>query len=279
VSQISVSGTSWQGSLSDLVNIIHNVKRAKAFGRLSLHNSEYVSIAHLYYRAGKLVNIVGSRGDARTILLDLKNWKRASVRFERSKVIREMTLTGDYEELLNDVLTHLYRGGHVATSPQASLQFQNQQSAPMRRIIESNLAGASEPKRLMTLGEWRFLMEATRRALLVVAHLVGPQEALHVQQEILNTCITHFPALAFLKISSNGHLQATNQSLLDRLSRDEIIAGFTALIAACQHRCDPIIGESNAHRLMIQALQELALPLATMGVFRIHNHLLTSGGA
>ena len=270
MSQTGVFGTLWQGSLSDLATIVQNVKRLKAFGRLSLRNSESVSIAHLYYRAGKLVNIVGNRGDARAILLDLKNWKRGSVRFERGTVMAGMSLNEEFEGLLDEVLAHLYRRGLVA-APQV-------QHTRRRSIIESDLIATSEPKQLITPMEWRLLIEATRRASLAVAHLVGPREALQVLQDILDDCSSSFPAMVFLKISPNGYLQVTDQSYLDHLSRDELIEGFTALIAICQHFCTPIIGEKDAHRLILQALQELALPLATMGVFRIHNHLLGSGG-
>ena len=274
MSQTGLFGTSWQGSLSDLANIIQNVKRFQAFGRLSLRNPELVSIVHLYYRAGKLVHIVGNRGDARAILLDMKNWRYASVRFERCRFKTETALNEEYEELLDDVLAHLYRRGLVAVP-----QYQPPTSPQARRqsIIESDLIATSEPKELITPMEWRLLVEATRRASLAVAHLVGPQEALNVLQDILDDCSASFPAVVFLKISPNGYLYVTDQSHLDHLSRDDLIAGFAALIAICQHFCSPIIGESDAHRLILQALQELALPLATMGVFRINNHLLASG--
>lgn len=287
MSQIGIFGPTWQGSLSDLANIIQNIKRSKAFGRLSLRNLEHVGIAHLYYRAGTLVQIVGNRGDARTILLDLKNWKHASVRFERSKFIAEVTLNGEYEQILDDVLAYLYRQGLI-TAPQNQQHAQPpvsqvinhpstkiQQTQQMRSIIESDLAASSEPQQLITPLEWRLLVESTRRVSLAVAHLVGQYEALKVLQDILDDCSTSFPAFVFLTISPNGYLKVAEQSHLDRLSRDELIEGFTALIAICQHFCISIIGEKAAHLLLLQALKELALPLATIGVFRIDSHLLS----
>jgi hypothetical protein len=287
VSQTGIFGPSWQGSLSDLANIIQYIKRSKAFGRLSLRNLEHIGIAHLYYRAGKLVQIVGNRGDARTILLDLKNWKNASVRFERSKFIAEVSLNREHEELLEDVLAYLYRQGlimapqHQPSAISQVIQQSNrpytQQTQQMRSIIESDLAASSEPKQLITPLEWRLLIESTRRVSLAVTHLVGPYEALKVLQDILDDCSASFPAFVFLTLSPNGYLQVVEQSHLDHLSRDELIEGFTALLAICQHFCTSIIGEKDAHLLILQALKELALPLATMGVFRINNRLLTSG--
>jgi hypothetical protein len=270
-----------QGSLSDLANFIQNIKRSHAFGRLSLRNSEYIGIAHLYYRAGRLVHIVGNRGDARAVLLDLKNWRQASVRFERCKFIAQALPNEEHEHLLDDVLAHLYRRGLVTQALPFS-QNQDQHSAytqPIPRIqiiVESDLAARSEPKQLITPQEWHLLIEATRRASLAVAHLVGPHEALKILQDIVDDCSSSFPAFAFLKISPNGHLQVTDQSHLDHLPRQELIEGFTALIEICQHFCAPIIGERDAHRLILKALHELALPLATLGAFRVDNHLLTS---
>jgi hypothetical protein len=287
VSQTGVFGSPWQGSLSDLANIIQHIKRSKAFGRLSLRNPEPISIAHLYYRAGKLIHVVGNRGDARAILLNLKNWRNASVRFERSKFIVEISLNEEHEKLLDDVLAHLYRQGLV-TAPQnqpspippSHIQPRSpmQQTQPIRSFIESDFAATSEPKQLITPSEWHLLLESTRRVSLAVAHLVGPYEALRVLQDILDDCSSSFPACVFLAISPNGYLQVVNQSHLDHLLRDELIEGFTALLAICQHFCTPIIGERDAHLLILQTLQELALPLATIGVFRIDNHLLADGG-
>jgi hypothetical protein len=173
------------------------------------------------------------------------------------------------------VLAHLYRRGLVAAPQNQSSQGQSQQQR--QSIIEGDLVGTSEPKQLITPAEWHLLIEATRRASLAVAHLIGPHEALNVLRDILDDCSSSFPAFVFLKISSNGYLQVTDQSHLDHISRDELIEGFTALIAICQHFCAPIIGERDAHRLILKALQELALPLGTIGVFRIDNHLLASG--
>ncbi len=60
--------TPWQGSLWDLAGIITTIRRSQAFGRLTLRNSDRVSVAHLYFHNGKLVHIVGSSGSAEATL-------------------------------------------------------------------------------------------------------------------------------------------------------------------------------------------------------------------
>lgn len=267
MSQASLSGSVWQGSLNDLATMVQHIRRSHAFGRLSLRNLEHLSIAHLYFRAGKLIHVVGHRGDARAILSELQGWRRAIVRFERGVAAAEITLSDEYEQLLLDVLANLQQRGLVIVPQQAPVS---------ARVIESNLIAASDARQLIAPWEWHVLVEGTRRVSLAVAHLVGPKEALVILEDILDDCASSFPAFASLKIASTGYLYVTDRSRLDHMSREDLMEGFAALIAICQHFCSPIIGEKEAHRFMLQALQELGPALVSLGVFRVDNRLLFS---
>ncbi len=269
MSQINPAfGSFWQGSLSDLAQIVRHIQRVRAFGRLSLRNTERLGIIHLYYRAGKLVHIVGNRGDVRQILTELQMWRQGFVRFDRGVTIRETTLNDEHEQLFEDVLSHLHQYGAVIASPKTELP----------RVIEGNIVSAADDaKQLISPWEWQILLEATRRVSLAVAHLVGPTEAMSVLRDILDDCSAAFPAFASLRIVPNGYLQIVDRSYLDRLSRKELLEGFTALIATCQYFCSPIIGEQEAHKLIIQALQDIGPTLVNLGVFRIDQRLLLPG--
>jgi hypothetical protein len=266
VPQTSLMGSAWQGSLSDLAHVVNQIKYARAFGRLSLRNPERLSIAHLYFRAGKLVHVVGNRGDCRAILSEMQAWTRGVIRFDRGVTTVEVTLNEEHEQLLTDTLLYLQSRGvvMVPTTPQ---------------IVESHVIVSPEVKQLVTPGEWRVLVEATRRVSLAVAHLVGPREALKVLQDILDDCSSAFPAFTCLKIAPSGYLQVTDRSQLDHMSREEVFEGFTALIATCQYFCSPIIGEREAHKLIIQALQDICPALVNMGVFHVDMQLLSSGSS
>ena len=253
--QTSPVGASWQGSLHDLANIVQQIRRMRAFGRLSLR------IAHLYFRAGKIVHVVGNRGDAFAIIDDMRTWSRAFLRFDRGVTITEVTVGDESEKRLDDVLTQLHHRGMVSLPrpPQ---------------IIDSTITEAPDAKQLIAPWEWRVLVEGTRRVSLAVAQLVGPREALTVLRDILDDCSSAFPAFASLQIASSGYLQITDRSQLDRMSRADLLEGFTALIATCQYFCSPIVGDKQAHRLIIQALQEVGPLLTNMGVFQIDKQLL-----
>jgi hypothetical protein len=134
-----------------------------------------------------------------------------------------------------------------------------------------------DAKPLISPVEWRVLVEGIRRASLAVTQLVGPRKAFQVLRAILANRATSLPAFFNLTIAPSGYLQVMEPPQLDRISRDDLIAGFAALMAICQHFCTPLVGEKEAHLLMVQALRELTSPLISLGVFRMDHLLLTSG--
>jgi len=259
VPQTNVFGASWQGSLSDLAHIIQQVKLSRAFGRLSLRNSERLSVIHLYFRAGKLMHHVSNRSDIRSTLIDLQEWTRGFARFDRGVTTNEVTLNDEHEQLLDQALLYMGRRG-VVIMP----------SAP--RVIEGNIIASGGAEQLISPLEWQVLVEATRRVSLTVARLVGPQEALSVLQDILDDCSAAFPAFASLKIAPSGYLQITDRSQLDTMSRKDLLEGFTALIATCQIFCSPLVGDREAHNLIVRAVQEIGPSLADLGVFSMEDH-------
>jgi hypothetical protein len=246
--------------------MIQQIRRMHAFGRLSLRNTDHVSIAHLYFRAGKLVHMIGNRGDVRMILADLRHWTQAVIRFDRGVTTSDATLNDEHERLLDETLTYLYqRGLLVLPGPPP--------------VIDGNLVASREAKQLITPWEWRVLTEATRRVSLVVARLVGRSEAIVVLQDIIDDCSSAFPAFASLRIAPTGYLEIVDRSQLDRMSRDDLLEGFTALFATCQYFCAPIIGERGAYRLIVQALHDVGPALVNLGVFHVDHTLLTSDSA
>ncbi|HLX58665.1 MAG TPA: DUF4388 domain-containing protein [Ktedonobacteraceae bacterium] len=252
---------SWQGTLQDLANIVTTIRRSKAFGRLTLRNEEKLGVAHLYFQGGKLVHIIGNRGDINATLGDLLTWTRASARFERGMPPTGGAITEQQEQDFDAVILALQKRGIVAI-PRAP------------RIVEGGVVATRSAEQLITPQEWRVLVEGTRRASMAVAHLIGPVEALNVLRDILDDCSAAFPAFTSLQIASTGYLQVTDTSKFDRMPRGELLEGFAALISICQYFCAPIIGEVEAHKLMIQALGDVGPALVGLGAFHIDKALL-----
>jgi hypothetical protein len=263
VSQAHSTRFSWQGSLYDLAVIVNTIRSSRMFGRLTLRNVDRPGVAHLYFRGGKLVHILSSHGDATATLVELQRWRRATVRLERGTfAIKGETISQEQEQAFDILLVQLQRQGIIAVPKE-------------RRIVEGGLVASSEAKQLITSQEWRVLVEGTRRVSLAVAHLIGPQEALAVLRDILEDCSSAFPAFSSLQIASSGYLSVVDTSQLDHMPRQEVLEGFAALIATCQFFCAPIIGDQEAHKLMIQSLSDVGPALVSLGVFSIDYSLLS----
>ena len=269
--QTSSFGPLWRGSLRELAYVVSHIRRSKAFGRLSLRNPERLSIAHLYFRAGRLVQIVGNRGDSRAILLELKEWTYASARFDEVVTSHVTELGEVYEWLIDEVLLTLHKRGLVSVPKRTQIVSVSEEP----HIIEGQLTPTPVVKQLITPWEWRVLIEGTRRVSFAVSHLVGPKEAFSVLRDILEDCSSAFPAFASLKIVPSGYLEVIDGSQLDRMPRKDLLEGFAALFAICQYFCVPLIGEQNAHRLLVRALQDVGPALVSLGVFHFDNRLLS----
>lgn len=251
----------WQGSLWDLTSIVTTIRRSCAFGRLTLRNSDRLGVAHLYFHGGRLAHIVGNCGHAEATLQDMLGWTHATLRFERGATATGTTLTDEQGQAFDRLLLHFQELGLTTRV-----------TAP--RVVEGDVISKTEGEQLLVPREWRLLVEGTRRVSLAVAHLIGPREALKVLRGILDECSAAFPAFATLQIANSGALQITDTARFDHLPRQELLAGFNALFATCQSFCKPLVGEVEAHKMMIQAMGNLCPSLISLGVFQVNNRLL-----
>jgi hypothetical protein len=275
------SNAQWQGSLSDLPSIISSIKRLRAFGRLTVRNNTRLGLAHLYFRNGKLVHIIGTRGAVDAVLADLQSWSRATLRFERGVMIQSENVTPLHEQRFERWLARLQMRYNQPVTPRTGPIPAAPAAAPVShaqpQIVEGQVIAHAQASQLISPWEWQLLVEATRRVSLAVAQLVGPKEAMNVLRDILDDCSAAFPAFAGLRISPDAYLYVTDKSHLDRMPRDDLLEGFAALIAICQYFCSPLIGEVEAHKLMIRALGDIGPALVSLGVFQVDSRLLLNG--
>ncbi len=264
VTQSQSFGPSWQGTLRDLANIVAVIRRSRAFGRLTVRNEEWLGVAHFYFHAGKLVHIVSNRGNADATLRDVLTWTRATVRFVRGMPPTNGTITAEQEQHFDAFIQLLQKRGIAAAAP------------PAPHIVEGAVVATGETEQLITPQEWRVLVEGTRRVSLAVAHLIGPIEAMNVLRDILDDCSATFPAFTSLQIAPTGYLHISDTTRFDHMPRGELLEGFAALFSICQYFCAPIIGEAEAHRLIIQSLGDVGPSLVSLGAFKIDRSLLAS---
>jgi hypothetical protein len=292
MTQVMPPGSPWRGSLRDLTQIVNDIRRLRAFGRLTLRSTTHIGLAHLFFRGGKLVHIVSNSGDASATLADLQHWTRAAVRFERGIPEGKQNVSSDHERVFENLLLHLQKRSLASVSesprvtpvsasprvftipeaPRATSIPQSPRAAPVperARVIESQVSTTPGAERLITPQEWYVLVESIRRVSQAVAQLVGPQEALSVLRDILEDFSSAFPALSSLHIASGGYLQVVRTAQLDYIPRRKVIEGFAALLATCRHFCTPIIGEENSRKLLVHALGDVGPALVNLGIYNI----------
>src|SRR5579859_1844286 len=125
---------SWRGTLRDLATITRNIRRTRAQGRLTIRNTARLGVAHLYFRGGDLMHVVGNHLDAKATFADLRTWSKATVRFERGVLAHNEGNIEEYEQLLDDVLLQLRVRG-ITLPPE---------HAP---VVESHLVTASQSQK------------------------------------------------------------------------------------------------------------------------------------
>src|SRR5215472_4502719 len=202
-------GSPWRGSLRDLAQIVNDIRRLRAFGRLTLRSTTHIGLAHLFFRGGKLVHIVSNSGDASATLADLQRWTRAVVHFERGIPLGKQNVQREHEQIFENLLVHLQKrsvgtvpeNSSVTPASESPRMFTmpepprttsisaNPRAAPAfesERVIDSQVIATPGAERLITPQEWYVLVESTRRVSQAVAHLVGPQEAISALRDILD---------------------------------------------------------------------------------------------
>ena len=292
MTQAMPPGSPWRGSLRDLAQIVNDIRRLRAFGRLTLRSTTHIGLAHLFFRGGKLVHIVSNSGDASATLADLQRWTRAVVHFERGIPLGKQNVQREHEQIFENLLVHLQKRSvgtvpenssvtpasesprmfTMPEAPRATSVSANPRAAPAfesERVIDSQVIATPGAERLITPQEWYVLVESTRRVSQAVAHLVGPQEAISALRDILDDFSSAFPALSSLHIATGGYLQVVRTTQLDRIPRRKVIEGFAALLATCRHFCTPIIGEENARRLLVRAMGDIGPSLINLGIYNI----------
>jgi len=259
-------GLPWRGSLRDLVHIVNDIRRLRAFGRLTLRSTTHIGLAHFYFRAGKLVHIVSNSGDANATLAELQHWTRAVVHFERGIPTGTQNVSKEHELMFDNLLLKLQKRSFAPIPERPSRVATFREST---HVIEGQVIATPGAEQLITPQEWYVLVESIRRVSLAVAHLVGQREAVNVLRDILEDFSSAFPALSSLHIAPGGYLQMVRTRQLDRIPRKQVIEGFAALIVTCRHFCTPMIGEENARRLILRALNDIGPALASLGIANV----------
>lgn len=99
------------GFLAEVTLALLFIRDTRASGRLSLRNGEQFGIAHLYFKEARLIHVTGDKRDAESILNDLINWTKGSVRFDSGLLVTFESLTWQQAQVFGRWLAFLEMRG------------------------------------------------------------------------------------------------------------------------------------------------------------------------
>ncbi|HVB72689.1 MAG TPA: hypothetical protein VNE38_03960 [Ktedonobacteraceae bacterium] len=99
------------GFLAEVTQALLFICDTRASGRLSLRNGEQFGITHLYFKVARLVHVTGDKHDGESMLNDLLNWTKGSVRFDTGLLVTFESLSWQQAQIFGRWLAFLEMRG------------------------------------------------------------------------------------------------------------------------------------------------------------------------
>ena len=113
------------GYFAEVTLALIDIRDTRASGRLSMRNGEKFGLAHLYFRAARLVHIAGVAGDkhgGEAVLQDLLTWSKGSARFDVTALIEYDDITWQQAQVFERWVSFLEMRGRLLGIPEQQLQ-------------------------------------------------------------------------------------------------------------------------------------------------------------
>lgn len=116
------------GYFAEVTLALIDIRDTWASGRLSMRNGEKFSLAHLYFRAARLVHVTGVTGVAddkhggEAVLQDLLTWSKGSVRFDATALIEYDDITWQQARIFERWVSFLEMRGRLLGIPEQQVQ-------------------------------------------------------------------------------------------------------------------------------------------------------------
>jgi hypothetical protein len=106
---------------SEVTLALMEIRDCESSGRLSVRNGERVGLAHLYFREGRLMHVIGDKRDAEAVLHDLLSWSKGQIRFDPAVRVEYEDVTWQQVEVFTRWLSLLEMHGLAHGIPRGRL--------------------------------------------------------------------------------------------------------------------------------------------------------------
>jgi hypothetical protein len=107
---------------SEVTFALIEIRDCKSSGRLSIRNGERIGLAHLYFKEGRFVHVVGDKRDAEAVLYGLLSWSKGQVRFDPAVTVAYEDVTWQQVEVFSRWLSLLEMHGLAHGIPRSRLR-------------------------------------------------------------------------------------------------------------------------------------------------------------
>lgn len=292
-------------SLSRLSAEIAEIRSQNRTVRLVLRNTERFGVLHLYFEHGRLMQVQAHKENPSKSFADLATWNYATIRVDEladSVHMPGSSASVGLEQALDSTLRQLESRGAVAPPPNSrhafSVQTQPYEAGAPWEMPPSYALGGDAPPRnhavLPTHGEPQahelfsdmqtlpiastnpsdYVAEAQWQLLALVVKHVVDQAGTAIDQDAADGLIRQSlaysavkrPPLRILELDASGWLAPLPGQRITSYPLAEVADAIATLLTNFESRCASLVGEEDAHRIVVAAARPFSASLAQLGL-------------
>jgi hypothetical protein len=270
--------------------------------RLVLRNTERFGLIHLYFERGRLIQVQGHKDNPIKSLADLVTWSQGTIRQdELSAGTEKAAINPMLEQTLDSTLKQLESRGVVQPPPggRPSMSFQTQTppyALPLSPQIPDYIGGndqqrwpspASNPPRpahelfsdMQTIpiasanpsdyladSQWQLLALVVRQVVDQAGAVLGKETVDGLIRQSLAYGAVKRPPLRILEMDASGWLSPLPGQHISSFPLADVADAVAMLLTSFENRCASLIGEEDAHRLIVNAARPFSASLAQLGL-------------
>lgn len=292
--------------LSRLAADIALIRSQNRTVRLVLRNTERFGVLHLYFEHGRLVHVLGHKENPSKSFGDLATWSQGTIRQDEltSGVDKAVSSSVNVvlEQSLDSTLQQLESRGTIQALPNSRKSFQTQNSPypggffpetlppyelgsetqqrrppvspdhrePPAHELFSDMQtipiASTNPSDYVADAQWQLLALVVRQIVDQVGTVIGKDAVDALIRQSLAYSAVKQPPLRVLELDATGWLSPLPGQPISSFPLADVADAIATLLTSFETRCASLIGEDDAHRLIVNAARPFSASLAQLGL-------------
>jgi hypothetical protein len=272
--------------------------------RLVLRNTERFGVIHLYFERGRLVQVQGHKENPIKSFADLATWNQGTLRQdELSTGMDNAGVNPLLDQALDSTLQQLESRGVVQPlpagrravvfqaqnspyalppSPDVSLPYALGSEAPphwpslqgspelppneLFSDMQTIPIASANPSDYLGDSQWQLLALVVRQVVDQAGTILGKDTVDGLIRQSLAYGAVKQPPLRILELDATGWLTPVPGQRISTYPLADVADAIATLLTSFENRCATLIGEEDAHRLIVNAARPFSASLAQLGL-------------